>query len=124
MARSKLSVLIYILIGLAVVGVVSQLFTNTINFLTNIIIMIAIGVAIFAAFYFIFFRKRNPSNSNEMKKYKKAVKHSKAKYKDNKTAITNKKPQSIQSKKKLNKRATHLRVIDGNKHKKKDRATF
>ncbi|UJL44823.1 hypothetical protein KFZ58_10250 [Virgibacillus sp. NKC19-16] len=125
MARNKMSVLIYTLIGLAVIGIVSQLFTNTANFFTSIFITLGIGIAIFAVFYFVFLRKKTPSN--DMKKYKKAVKQSKAKYKQPKathqTATANRQQQT-QIKRKVNKRAPHLRVIDGNKHKKKDRASF
>lgn len=63
-----------------------------------------------------------------MKKYKQAVKQSKVKYKQyssasSHTTNTNKK-QTAQLKKKRNRRAPHLRVIDGNKSKGKDRATF
>ncbi|WP_373892748.1 SA1362 family protein [Virgibacillus natechei] len=124
MARGKMSILIYTLIGLAVIGMVSQLFTNTVNFFTSIFITLGIGIAIFAVFYFVFLRKK--TSSNDMQKYKKAVKQSKAKYKQPKethqTATANK--QHAQIKRKVNKRAPHLRVIDGNKHKKKDRASF
>ncbi|WP_099158482.1 SA1362 family protein [Virgibacillus ndiopensis] len=124
MLRNKLSLIMYLIIGLAVVGLLSQVFTNTINFITNIFIMIGIGLAFFALIYFVFLRKRAPSS--DMKKYKKAVKQSKSKYgHDNKPNFTNsKRPQQVQMKKKLNKRASHLRVIDGNKHKRKNRATF
>lgn len=120
MVRSKFSVLAYILIGLAVIGVISQLLTNTINFLTNLFFMVGIGLAIFAAVYFIFLKKQAPSN--DMKKYKQAVKQSKAKYQHQ---HTNTKP-SIKRhplKKKSIQRATHLRVIEGNKSKRKKRAS-
>lgn len=122
MVRNKMSVLIYMLIGLAVIGIVSQLFTNTINFFTTIFITLGIGIAVFAVFYFVFLRKRTPSN--DMKKYKKAVKQSKAKYKQPSQTATANNKQQAQIKRKVNKRAPHLRVIDGNKHKKKDRASF
>ncbi|GAB3052119.1 SA1362 family protein [Virgibacillus ainsalahensis] len=121
MGRNKISILVYVLIGLAVIGVVSQLFTNTVDFFKNIFIMLVIGAAIFTLFYFLFLKKRAPSN--EMKKYKKAVKQSKAKYKQhepaNKPAVNNNKQKPLQTKKKINRRASHLRVIDGNKSKKK-----
>lgn len=127
MARNKFSVFVFIIIGLAVVGLFSQLFTNTANFFTNIFMMLGVGIAFFAVIYFVFLRKRAPSD--DMKKYKQAVKQSKAKYKQyqsasNPSTNTNKK-QSVRLKKSRNsRRATHLRVIDGNKSKGKDRATF
>ncbi|MEC5422277.1 SA1362 family protein [Virgibacillus sp. C22-A2] len=125
MNRRRLPIVLYIIIGLAVIGLFSQLFTNTIGFLTNIIVMIAVGIAIFSVIYFVFLKNRAPSN--DMKKYKQAVKQSKSKYQQHshsvpstsKSIVLNKK----KPKKKINKRAPHLRVIDGNK-KGKDRATF
>ncbi|WP_404452989.1 hypothetical protein LG329_02375 [Virgibacillus necropolis] len=122
MFRNKFSVFLYVILGLAGIGLLTQLFTNTVNFLTNIMIMLGIGLAIFAVIYVFFFRRR--ASSNDMKKYKNAVKQSKSKYASNNyNAISSntKKKQSPQNKRKT-KRATHLRVIDGNKRKK--RATF
>lgn len=114
----------YLIISLAAVGLVSQIFTNTKSFLTNILVMLGFGIAMFAVIYFIFLKKKAPSN--DMKKYKKAVKQSKAKYKHN-TPVksTHTKKQVLNpSKRKPNKRASHLKVIDGNKSKEKDRASF
>ncbi|ASK63220.1 hypothetical protein CFK37_14215 [Virgibacillus phasianinus] len=124
MFRNKFSVFLYVILGLAAIGLVTQLFTNTVNFLTNIMIMLGIGVAIFAVIYVFFFRRR--ATSNDMKKYKSAVKQSKSKY-ANKTFSSipgNKKKPASLIKRKSSKRATHLRVIDGNKHKRKKRATY
>lgn len=125
MARNKLSILVYIIMGLAVIGIISQLFTNTSSFIANLFFMIGIGVAISAAIYFIFLRKRTPSN--DMKKYKQAVKQSKSKYKQqanpNIKSPTKKHVQPLQMKKKSTKRASHLRVIEGNKSKRKKRAS-
>lgn len=111
------SVVIYLIVGLAVIGVATQLVTNTASFFTSLFVMIGIGVAIAAALYFIFIRKRN--SSNDMKKYKQAVKQSKMKYNNSSTTSTTNKNQTKKSKKPLNKRASHLRVIEGNKSKKK-----
>ncbi|MBD1222729.1 SA1362 family protein [Virgibacillus halodenitrificans] len=124
MARNKISIIMYLIISLAAVGLVSQIFTNTKGFLTNILVMLGFGIAMFAVIYFIFLKKKAPSN--DMKKYKKAVKQSKAKYKHN-TPVksTHTKKQVLNpSKRKPNKRASHLKVIDGNKSKEKDRASF
>ncbi|WP_188453679.1 SA1362 family protein [Virgibacillus oceani] len=124
MARNKFSIFIYLIIGLAVIGLLSQVFTNTVNFITTILITLGIGLALFGVFYFVFLRKRE--SSSDMKKYKRAVKQSKSKYgHDPKQKFTqSKRPQQVQMKKKTNKRASHLRVIDGNKQKRKNRATF
>ncbi|MFC3039041.1 SA1362 family protein [Virgibacillus xinjiangensis] len=121
MGQSKLSILVYALIGLAAVGIVSQLLTNTASFFTNILIMLGVGAALFGIFYLFIQKRRAPSN--DMKKYKKAVKQSKAKYKShpsNMQAKAAKKHQPASIKKKTSRRAgSHLRVIDGNKSKKK-----
>jgi Tfp pilus assembly protein PilO len=127
MSGNKIATLVYIIIGLAVIGLISQLFTNTIGFLTNIFVMLAVGLAIFGVIYFVFLRKKSPST--DAKKYKQAVKQSKAKYKSQNTnrpaTVKNKKTQPVQSRKKLHKRASHLRVIDGNKSSNpKDRASL
>ncbi|MFU0791493.1 SA1362 family protein [Virgibacillus proomii] len=126
MKRRSISIPVYIILGLALVGLLSQLFTNTVSFINSIFISIGIGVALFSIFYFLFIRKRN--SSNEMKKYRQAVKQSKAKYQRhqaNKPAAVKGQSTISQQRKKRLKRAPHLRVIDGNKStKKKDRASF
>lgn len=123
MARGKFSIIIYLIIGFAVVGLISQLFGNTVNFLTNILMMVVFGAAIFGLIYFLVLRKRGPSNTDETKKYKQAVKQSKTKYKQPKQPTTTTKA-VIPQRKKRSKRASHLRVIEGNKQKGKDRASF
>lgn len=121
---NKGSLLVYTIIGLAIIGVVTQLFGNTASFLANILTMLGIGVAVFALIYFLVLRK--PNTTNDAKKYKQAVKQSKAKYnqQQNKPITSSKRSQSFPVKKKSNKRASHLRVIDGNKSKRKNRASF
>src|SRR5699024_3188014 len=117
------STLIYIIIGLAVIVVVAQLLTNTANYLISVLIMVGIGVAIFAVLYFIVLRQRP---SSEIKKYKQAVKQSKLKYKDSNegTNQSPKKLNALNKRKKTRRRASHLRVIEGNKAKsKKKRAS-
>ncbi len=129
MKRNKAAVLVYLIIGLAIIGLFSQLFGNTKNFFINILVMIGVAVIIFAVFYYVIFRRRG--TSDEMKKYKQAVKQSKQKYKSDtsskQTAEKPKKnpiPKNPAVNRKGKKRATHLRVIEGNKSKGKDRATF
>lgn len=129
MKRSKTAILVYLIVGLAVIGLFSQLFGNTKNFLLNIFVMIGVAVIIFGVFYYFISRKRG--TSDETKKYKQAVKQSKQKYQQNpspRKAEDNprgkKTTKSTAINRKGKKRATHLRVIEGNKSKGKDRATF
>ncbi|WP_249871973.1 SA1362 family protein [Oceanobacillus saliphilus] len=127
MGRGKFSIFIYLIIGFAVIGLFSQLLGNTVNFLTNILLMLGFGAAIFALLYFFVLKKRGPSNSNDMKKYKQAVKQSKSKYKQPNQVnfhASNNIKQQLPQKKKRNRRTSHLRVIEGNKPKGKDRASF
>src|SRR5690625_581310 len=99
------STLIYLVIGLAVIGVAAQLLTNTVNFFTSVFIMVGVGVAIFAVLYFLVLRQRP---SSEMKKYKQAVKQSKIKYKDSNEG-TNRSPKKLNA---LNKRKKTRRRAD------------
>ncbi|SDK55481.1 SA1362 family protein [Sediminibacillus albus] len=128
MYRNKMSLLIYLLIGLAIFGFATQLFTNTASLITNLLVMVAVGAVLYAVVYYFFIKKRT---SNELKKYKKAVKQSKMKYKgdeaNSKKAFSQaakKQPPLLKQKKTSRTRATHLRVIDGNKHKRKNRASL
>jgi len=129
MPRSKFAFLVYIIIGLAALGLVVQLLTNTIGFIANILMMVGIAVIISGIFYLIFFRKKR--NSGEMKKYKKAVKQSKQKYNQKEAASLQPKQTPVKKttaspKKKRKKQPSHLTVIEGNKSKanKKNRASF
>ncbi|MRH43152.1 hypothetical protein GH741_10720 [Aquibacillus halophilus] len=127
MFRHKLSPFIYLLIGLAVLGFGTQLFNNTASLLINLLLMVAIGAVIFGIIYYFVLRKRT---SNDIKKYKRAVKQSKMKYKKEqpgKQTVTQavKKNSALINKRKDSKnRPSHLRVIDGNKQKRKNRASF
>ncbi|WP_117160678.1 SA1362 family protein [Paraliobacillus sp. X-1268] len=128
MFRHRFSVWIYILLGLAIIGLGSKLLTNPTGFIMNILIIAGLGALIYGAIYFFIIRKRT---TDDLIKYKKAVKQSKKKYKNQQTkkASTSKaikKNQPILKKKKQVKKtdAPHLRVIDGKKQKRKDRATF
>ncbi|MDC3415498.1 SA1362 family protein [Aquibacillus salsiterrae] len=126
MFRSKLSPFIYLLFGLALLGFGFQLFNNTASLLANFLIMVALGAVIYGVFYYFFLNKRTP---NDIKKYKKAVKQSKMKYKQDQvhkslSQATKKQSPVISKQKGMKNRATHLRVIEGNKHKRKNRASF
>ncbi|WP_407268357.1 SA1362 family protein [Radiobacillus sp. PE A8.2] len=125
MFRNKLNPIILLLITLALVGLGTQLFTNTASLVTNLLIMVAVGALVYGIVYYFVIRKRT---SNDIKKYKKAVKQSKMKYKLEKPAQKSyanaAKKQSPLFKKsgKSKANAPHLRVIEGNKQKRKKRA--
>ncbi|SER16356.1 hypothetical protein SAMN04487944_101460 [Gracilibacillus ureilyticus] len=129
MSRNFMTWLVYGLIGLAVIGFTASLFTDTIGLLKNLFIAVLTGALIFALVYFLFMRKRT---TNELKKYRKAVKQSKQKYKTNqhitpisKTTKATKPIQKIKTKHKERKDIPHLRVIEGNNNKKrKNRASL
>src|SRR5690625_1153769 len=112
MQRKKMPIIFYVIIALAVIG----LMTNPTHLVRNIFMMLRVGDVIFALFYFIF-RKPRQTENDEMKKYKQALKQSKRKYK-----MTQRK-QARKTKSKA-KRTSHLRVIEGNKSKRKNRATY
>ncbi|WP_212925997.1 SA1362 family protein [Oceanobacillus sp. J11TS1] len=122
--RSKaVSIFVYLIIAFAAFGLFSQLFGNTVAFLSRLFISVFIGAAIFGLIYF-FLMRRQPSGrqTDNMKKYKQAVKQSKSKYGHHKAVKTVSHQKSPQ-KKRNPKRASHLRVIDGSKAKKKNRAS-
>ncbi|SIS36930.1 SA1362 family protein [Salimicrobium flavidum] len=125
MARRWFTWMIYVLIGLAAFYVVSQLLTNTTGFLSSIIVMVGIAAVIYGLIYFLFIRKRLGSgagsgNTDDMKKYKQAVKQSKQKYGKpaGETTKQSKPPKKQTKKRKAS--PSHLRVIEGTKGKNKD----
>lgn len=127
MVRNISFVLIYTIIALALLGLVAKLFTNPVSLLISLFTILGVGVAIFALLYFLLQKRNTPSD--EMKKYRQAVKQSKLKYNKNKPAhrTASKKQQPVLLKrKKRRKHAPHLRVIEGKKTEKKkdDRALF
>ncbi|WP_284140375.1 MULTISPECIES: SA1362 family protein [unclassified Virgibacillus] len=125
MSGRKLSVIVYVLIGFAAIGLMSQLFSNTTGFLFSLLKSIFIGLLIFGLIYFLFLKNR--VSSSDAKKYKQAVKQSKQKYKQKKPSSKAKtiqqQPIKPQAKKKNTRQTSHLRVIDGNKTKRKKRAS-
>lgn len=122
--RNKRSILMYAVVGLAVIGLLSQLFTNPLSLIKNLLIMLGVALAFFAVIYFITQRKQN--RSDDMKKYKQAVKQSQLKYNQDTEDQARRiiRPSQQQMKSKMRKRAPHLRVIEGNKTKRKNRANF
>lgn len=119
-------VLVPVLLFLALFGLGYKLATHPSELMINLLITFGI-VAVISVFAYLFIFKRGASQSPEMKKYRQAVKQSKRKYtkqtpvKMKQTA--HKEPASIR-KKMQKKRPSHLRVIEGNKPDKKNRALF
>jgi len=128
--RNKFPIFLFIIVGLSLLGVGYRLLTDPKGFLVTILGILGFAALIFAVVYVVFFRNRGSvSNSDEMKKYKAAVKQSKQKYQQPKTNKMMKSSNKKQSKtvplkrKSQRKRVNHLRVIEGNKTDKKKRAT-
>ncbi|MFS0561941.1 SA1362 family protein [Terribacillus sp. 179-K 1B1 HS] len=135
MRRSGSSIIVFVLIGLAAIGVVMQLVTSPGAFFQNVLVWVGGAVLFGALLYFILTRLRGRataggSGSNDMQKYKKAVKQSKQKYKQPKARPVNKPAKSATSMKKASaakrkrsikdrSRGPQLRVIEGNKQKRK-----
>ncbi|WP_079530255.1 SA1362 family protein [Halobacillus hunanensis] len=134
MLRNWGALVMYTMISLAIFYIGFQLVNNPSSFLSSIIMTIGIAVLVFGAIYFLFLRNRvgavGGKNSNEMKKYKQAVKQSKQKYKSaqptkpNKSKLDTRLSVNSRKKKPKRKNAPNLRVIEGNKSKGKNRATF
>jgi len=123
MRHNKLQFVLYILISLAIIGVVSSLIQNPGSFLVQIFMIVAIAFVVFLIFSYVV-QRRSPHTSSEMKKYRQAVKQSKEKYKqkqprqrsnNNQSISANLKKSPNQRKKRRIKRHSHLRVIEGKK---------
>ncbi|SHF60167.1 SA1362 family protein [Ornithinibacillus halophilus] len=127
MGRNAFTLIVYAMIGLAVVGLLFSLLNDAAGFFGNMLISLGIGLAICAVVYLLFFRNRT-TTSSDTRKYKQAVKQSKAKYKQNyqnasTSTVNQQRKQTNPLKKKSHKRPRHLRVIDGNKSKRKKRVS-
>lgn len=114
----------YVVIALAVVGLISALIVDTAGLITSIFTSLLIGALLFGAIYLFFIKRKR---SDELTKYRKAVKQSKRKYNTNtkKTSMpTSLNMSSMKLSNSNRKDAPHLRVIEGNKGKKKNRASL
>src|SRR5690625_2726523 len=113
--RNKLQVFMYIIIGLAIIGVISSFVSSPSKFIVSIFMMIGVAFVVFMIFSFIV-NKKSPQSSNEMKKYRKAVKQSKAKYSNQRNSqIKKEKAPSSHTRGRRSRRASHLTVIEGKK---------
>ncbi|GAA0482203.1 hypothetical protein GCM10008986_03820 [Salinibacillus aidingensis] len=120
---------VYIIMALAVFGIFYQLLFDTAQLFTYILMTAGFAAILFGIFY-VFMRKRGTGGIS--KEYRKAVKQSRRKYGNavpNKrmyqaTARKQRKQNAQPGKSKSKRNAAHLRVIDGKKDKKKNRASF
>src|SRR5690625_4532938 len=114
--RNKLQVFMFVIVGLAIIGVISSFISSPSKFIVSIFMMIGVAFVVFMIFSFIV-NRRSPQSNDEMKKYRKAVKQSKAKYnkKPTNSHIRKSKDSSSHVKGRRYKRASHLTVIEGRK---------
>ena len=113
-------ILLCSIIVLAGFGLAIQLFSEPIQLVTSLIKTFIVAGLIFAIVYFLFFRSKQTNTSS--KKYKQAVKQSQKKYgKPNRQHIN--KMSSKAPNRNIRRKASHLRVIEGNKSKKDDHAS-
>lgn len=125
MGRGNLPIIVYFIIGFAVLGLITMLIKGPLNFITNI--FLAIGVAF--VIYFILTALVNRGKiggSEEMRKYRRALKQSKMKYNHSQKVTNldqNRRPSPIK-KKRRRRNVSHLTVIEGKKNtNNKDRAS-
>lgn len=116
MIRKKLPLFIYIVIGLAVIGFLSTLIRNPSNLLITILVTIGSAFVIYLIVTTILHR-RSQGSTDEMRKYRQAVKQSKQKYQ---TKTITRSKTTPKQRKKRRRRSAHLTVIEGKKTLKKD----
>src|SRR5699024_8132370 len=117
MGRNITSILIAFIAGLAIVGFLTMLIKNPGSLLISIILMIVVAFVIFKIMRAVLNRvgPNSGGNSTEMKKYRKALKHSKQKYNTQPKKV-NKHSQKIKrTSKRKRKNVPYLKVIDGKK---------
>lgn len=129
-SRNIGTIVISVIVGLAVVGLVSSLLKNPGSFLLSILITVVIATILFFILRAVL-RNKNEGNSDQMKKYRKAVKQSKNKYqakdtkmKQKQAAKVSKSSAKTKPKKKrhfTSRKRSHLRVIEGKKGLDKDK---
>lgn len=118
-----ISYLIYTVIALAILGLISSIFTNPFGLLKSIMITaVIVGVI-----YLIYTRlTQGKADRKEQRAFRKAVRQSQKRNKsltkkNNVTNISSKPAHKIKTHKKSD---TQLTVIEGKKNKKKNRASF
>lgn len=110
----------YMIISLALVGLLSMLFLNPLHLFKSVLSVFLFGALLLVIIRFLF--RRNNQNANEMRKYRQALKQSQKRYQHNQRPNSNIRIRNNRVQRR--RRPTHLRVIEGKKSKDKDRATF
>lgn len=115
MRQNKGSIVLTVILGLAVIGLISYVGNDPGKFLLNILMIAVIGFVLFLILRAVI-KRRSGGTSDEMKKYRQAVKQSKQKYntQPEKPKQKSKKGTSGKSRRKRRNRP-HLTVIDGKK---------
>lgn len=134
-----MSIVMYIIISLAIIGLTAQLIRDFTGFLFSILIMILIAFVIFIILSYVARNRMGgagigrTSSSPEARKYREAVKRSQEKYGKPNAQMNlsrNRRQQRKRDRPKRRwrrRRPTHLRLIKGKKstdNKKNDRASF
>ncbi|MGM8214093.1 SA1362 family protein [Bacillaceae bacterium W0354] len=108
--RQSMKYIVFAVLGLAVIGLLGQLFTNPGSFFKSILMMVGFAVIIGVVFYYLIFAR----GQGQQAKYRKAVKQSKKKYGNSSSSFQ---PGIIRRPERMKAHATrsHLKVIKGNK---------
>src|SRR5699024_11407602 len=79
LGQNKGSIVLTVILGLAVIGLISYVGNDPGKFLLNILMIAVIGVVLFLILRAVM-KRRSGGTSDAMKKYRQAVKQSKQKY--------------------------------------------
>jgi len=121
--KGRLSPIHLIIISFAFFGLGYSFLNEPARFFKNILIFVSISAIIFGLIYFFVIRKRD--QNDELKKYRKAVKQSKRRQKNQSSqAIGMKSRRGTSLAKKKRAHPPHLRVIDGKKSAKKNKLSL
>ena len=128
MGRNFTSIIVAFIAGLAIIGFVTMLIKNPGGLIISLLMMIGIAFLIFIVLRAVLNRRGSGAgNSDEMKKYRKAVKRSNQKYNTQPKKIKKRKSTAPSSRPLKSKRKSvpYLKVIDGKKssNKENDRAS-
>lgn len=131
MGRNFTSIIVAFIAGLAIIGFVTMLIKNPGGLIISLLMMIGIAFLIFIVLRAVLNRRGSggfgTGNSDEMKKYRKAVKRSNQKYNIQPKKIKKRKSTGPSSRPLKSKRKSvpYLKVIDGKKsaNKENDRAS-
>lgn len=120
MGRNKISALIYLIVGLALIGLVSSLIKNPGKLFISILIAVGVAYILFMIFTRLL-SNRSPEANDEMKKYRRAAKQSNKRYSQTSSNVQKKAVRkSVSTRTRRRRHAPHLTVIEGKKVNKDD----